>query len=116
MVCQQSSLTKQRVSPACLVWPSTSITHRSNAARSAAGRSRRTTASIGPASEMTTLAGVAASIWAARVEPQRDMWKMKPLGRTPGSRSAQRGRSSTGVRKPNRRLNGRTKARRAVSR
>jgi hypothetical protein len=35
--------------------------------------SSRTMASTGPASETTMLAGQAASIWLARVEPQRDM-------------------------------------------
>jgi hypothetical protein len=63
----------------------------------------RSTASIGGASEITTLAGEAASIWAARVEPQRDMWKIRPSGAR-GGRSTKAGR---GVRKRTRRLRGR---------
>ena len=37
-------------------------------------------ASIGLASEITRIAGDAASICATRVEPQREVWKTNPLG------------------------------------
>jgi hypothetical protein len=65
--------------------------------------SRRSTASIGGASEITMLADDAASIWATRVEPQRDMWKTSPSGGR-GWRSSGPGRD---VRRPTRRFSGR---------
>jgi GTPase SAR1 family protein len=63
-----------------------------------------TTASIGLASDTTILRGIAASIWDTSVEPQRDMWKMKPVG----CRRSARGCASVpiGVAWQNSRLNG----------
>ena len=39
---------------------------------------------MGAGSDRTRCSATAASIWATSVDPQRDMWKMKPAGGSPG--------------------------------
>ncbi len=61
---------------------------------------------MGRASEITTFSGSAASIRDTRVDPQRDMWKMKPVGGIPGLAACQAMSSSIDVRWVNRLLKG----------
>ncbi len=55
--------------------------------------------------------GTAASICDTRVDPQRDMWKMKPSGASASSTGGESTRSWSGVRSGKRRLSGRAPAR-----
>jgi hypothetical protein len=55
------------------------------------------TISSGAASETTSVVPVAANIWPARVEPDRDMWNTNPEGSIASSIPAARARSASGV-------------------
>ena len=105
--CQLSNFTKNRCSstrPGC---PSMPMTVRSQAPRRSSPASPpRNAASTGGASAMTRFAAAAASAWHSSVDPQRDMWKMKPSGVSPGCSCSQRASTRTSTSRRNAALNG----------